>query len=170
MPIPELVPFRLTQNLIDGFGSSGVDGVFRRCSEETLRVLRDRSNILMTILEVFKHDPLQRWYALVPPLSAAAVPTKLIDVRMQTRAVSSEMAKRVQGSEDAEGIDELPDDADRALSIVRGKLDTRLSVQYSVNQVIQEATDPRNLATIFCGTHAFLSLSLYVCVAHRLFA
>ncbi|GAA5948981.1 hypothetical protein JCM3765_003976 [Sporobolomyces pararoseus] len=127
LAIPELVPFRLTQNLVDGFGSSGVDGVFRRCSEETLRVLRDRSNILMTILEVFKHDPLQRW------------------------AVSSEMAKRIQGSEDAEGIDDLPDDADRALSIVRNKLDTRLSVQYSVNQLIQEATDIRHLATIFSG-------------------
>ncbi|GAA6019897.1 hypothetical protein JCM11491_004857 [Sporobolomyces phaffii] len=127
LTIPELVPFRLTQNIVDGFGSSGVDGVFRRCSEETLRVLRDRSNVLMTILEVFKHDPLQRW------------------------AVSSEMAKRIQGSEDAEGLDDLPDDADRALSIVRNKLDTRLSVQYSVNQVIQEATDPRNLSCIFSG-------------------
>jgi ataxia telangiectasia mutated family protein len=61
LPIPELIPFRLTHNIIDGFGSSGYEGVFRRSSEETLRVLRDRSNILMTILEVFKHDPLQRW-------------------------------------------------------------------------------------------------------------
>ncbi|GAA5930447.1 DNA-binding protein kinase TEL1 [Sporobolomyces koalae] len=127
LPIPELVPFRLTQNLVDGFGASGVDGVFRRSSEETLRVLRDRSNILMTVLEVFKHDPLQNW------------------------AVSSEMAKRIQGSEEAEGLDDLPDDADRALAIVRSKLDTRLSVQYSVNQVIQEATDARNLSSIFSG-------------------
>jgi ataxia telangiectasia mutated family protein len=61
------------------------------------------------------------------------------------------MAKRIQGSEDAEGLDDLPDDADRALSIVRNKLDIRLSVQYSVNQVIQEATDPRNLSCIFSG-------------------
>lgn len=64
LPIPELVPFRLTQNLVDGFGMSGVDGVFRRCCEETLRVLRERSNVIMTILEVFKHDPLQNWCAL----------------------------------------------------------------------------------------------------------
>jgi ataxia telangiectasia mutated family protein len=61
LPIPEKVPFRLTQNMIDGFGMSGVDGVFRRCCEETLRVLRNRSNIVMTVLEVFKHDPLQSW-------------------------------------------------------------------------------------------------------------
>ncbi|GAA5887702.1 hypothetical protein JCM16303_003731 [Sporobolomyces ruberrimus] len=127
LAIPELVPFRLTQNLVDGFGSSGIDGVFRRCSEETLRVLRERSNILMTILEVFKHDPLQRW------------------------AVSTEMAKRVQGGQADDKLKDLPDDADRALSIVRSKLDTRLGVQYSVNQVIQEATDPRNLSCIFSG-------------------
>ncbi|GAA5890089.1 hypothetical protein JCM6882_009223 [Rhodosporidiobolus microsporus] len=129
LPIPELVPFRLTQNLVDGFGMSGVDGVFRRCSEETLRVLRERSSILMTVLEVFKYDPLQNW------------------------AVSADMAKRIQGSDEGEALalDDLPDDADRALSIVRSKLDDRLSVQYSVNALIQEATDPANLAVIFSG-------------------
>ncbi|GAA5978039.1 hypothetical protein JCM11641_006607 [Rhodosporidiobolus odoratus] len=133
LPIPELVPFRLTHNLIDGFGMSGVDGVFRRCSEETLRVLRERSGVLMTVLEVFKYDPLQNW------------------------AVSADMAKRIQGSDDREAgeLDALPDDADRALSIVRGKLDTRLSVQYTVNQLIQEATDANNLATIFSGWQAY---------------
>ncbi|GAA5846422.1 hypothetical protein JCM9279_001368 [Rhodotorula babjevae] len=129
LPIPELVPFRLTQNVVDGFGMSGVDGVFRRCCEETLRVLRERSSVIMTILGVFKHDPLQNW------------------------AVSAEMAKRIQGSDDgdARALDDLPDDADRALAIVRAKLDDRLSVQYTVNQLIQEATNPSNLARIFSG-------------------
>ncbi|BGP56412.1 Serine/threonine-protein kinase tel1 [Rhodotorula sphaerocarpa] len=129
LPIPELVPFRLTQNLVDGFGMNGVEGVFRRCCEETLRVLRERSSVIMTVLEVFKHDPLQNW------------------------AVSAEMAKRIQGSSDvdAEALDELPDDADRALAIIRGKLDDRLSVDYTVNKLIQEATDETHLARIFSG-------------------
>ena len=35
---PEMVPFRLTQNIIDGFGVSGHEGVFRRCCEITLEV------------------------------------------------------------------------------------------------------------------------------------
>lgn len=55
------MPFRLTQNIIDGFGMNGIDGVFRRCAEETLRVLRERSDVILMILEVFKHDPLQQW-------------------------------------------------------------------------------------------------------------
>ena len=55
------MPFRLTQNIVDGFGMTGVEGVFRRCSEEILRVLRAERATIMTVLEVLKHDPLQRW-------------------------------------------------------------------------------------------------------------
>lgn len=32
-----MVPFRLTQNLVDGFGVSGFEGVFRRVAEITLQ-------------------------------------------------------------------------------------------------------------------------------------
>ena len=35
---PEMVPFRLTQNIIDAFGVSGIEGVFRHVSEITLQV------------------------------------------------------------------------------------------------------------------------------------
>lgn len=41
--------------------------------------------------------------------------------------------------------------ADRALSSVARKLDKALSVQYTVNQLVRDATDPRNLAQIFTG-------------------
>lgn len=37
---PELVPFRLTRDVVDGMGVAGVEGVMRRCCEETLRVGR----------------------------------------------------------------------------------------------------------------------------------
>lgn len=37
---PEWVPFRLTQNLIDGFGVTGIEGVFRRTCEITLQVIK----------------------------------------------------------------------------------------------------------------------------------
>jgi hypothetical protein len=35
---PEMVPFRLTQNLIDGFGITGIEGVFRKTCEISLQV------------------------------------------------------------------------------------------------------------------------------------
>ena len=35
---PEMVPFRLTQNMVDAFGVAGLEGVFRRSCEVTLQV------------------------------------------------------------------------------------------------------------------------------------
>jgi ataxia telangiectasia mutated family protein len=48
--------------------------------------------------------------------------------------------------------------ADRALSSVSRKLDKSLSVEYTVNQLIAEATDPFNLARIFVGECFVLSV------------
>ena len=54
LPIPETVPFRLTRDLVDGMGVAGVEGVFRKCCEETLQVMRHSQEELKTIVEVFK--------------------------------------------------------------------------------------------------------------------
>jgi ataxia telangiectasia mutated family protein len=62
--IPERVPFRLTADMIDGLGSFGVEGVFKRCCEQTLRLLREKADLILAVLEVFRHDPLQKWYVM----------------------------------------------------------------------------------------------------------
>ena len=69
LPVPELVPFRLTEDMVDGLGTSGTQGVFQRCAEETLRVLRADREVVLTILEVFKYDPLHSWYDVFCPMS-----------------------------------------------------------------------------------------------------
>ncbi|KAL0773839.1 PREDICTED: serine/threonine-protein kinase ATR [Brassica oleracea var. oleracea] len=58
---PELVPFRLTQNMIDGLGITGYEGIFMKVCEITLTVLRTHRETLMSILETFIHDPLVEW-------------------------------------------------------------------------------------------------------------
>ncbi|GMH04678.1 hypothetical protein Nepgr_006518 [Nepenthes gracilis] len=58
-------PFRLTRDVVDGMGVTGVEGVFRRCCEETLTVMRTNKEALLTIVEVFIYDPLYKW-ALSP--------------------------------------------------------------------------------------------------------
>jgi serine/threonine-protein kinase ATR len=60
---PEMVPFRLTQNIVDGLGAGGYEGVFMRASEITLSVLRGHREALMSVLETFVHDPLVEWSA-----------------------------------------------------------------------------------------------------------
>ncbi|XP_031264320.1 serine/threonine-protein kinase ATR-like [Pistacia vera] len=58
---PELVPFRLTQNMIDGLGITGYEGIFLKACEITLQVLRTHRETLMSVLETFIHDPLVEW-------------------------------------------------------------------------------------------------------------
>ncbi|KAI8979953.1 hypothetical protein BDB01DRAFT_798216 [Pilobolus umbonatus] len=59
--VPELVPYRLTQNLYNALGITGVDGQFRSAAEETLRVLRKYKEVLITLLDAFVYDPLVDW-------------------------------------------------------------------------------------------------------------
>ncbi|KAI3955847.1 hypothetical protein MKW98_006207 [Papaver atlanticum] len=58
---PELVPFRLTQNMIDGLGITGYEGSFLKVCEITLSVLRTHRETLLSVLETFIHDPLVEW-------------------------------------------------------------------------------------------------------------
>ncbi|KAK3095904.1 hypothetical protein FSP39_020638 [Pinctada imbricata] len=61
LPTPETVPFRLTRDIVDGMGVSGVEGVFRRCCEKTMEVMHQNQEALLTILEVLLYDPLNNW-------------------------------------------------------------------------------------------------------------
>jgi serine/threonine-protein kinase ATR len=77
LEIPERVPFRLTQNILDGFGITGAEGkcsvytvslpltsilgVFRIACEITMGLLRENKDTLMTVLDPFIHDPLVEW-------------------------------------------------------------------------------------------------------------
>jgi phosphatidylinositol kinase/protein kinase (PI-3 family) len=47
--------------MADAMGSTGVEGMFRRSCEETLRVLRNNRDSLMGVLETFINDPLLEW-------------------------------------------------------------------------------------------------------------
>ena len=53
LPTPETIPFRLTRDVIDGMGVTGVEGVFRQCCEETLATMKASKEDLKTIVEVY---------------------------------------------------------------------------------------------------------------------
>lgn len=59
--IPEVVPFRLTHNLINAMGPLGVEGIYRKCCETTLKVLQDQKSTLKSVLRPFIYDPLVIW-------------------------------------------------------------------------------------------------------------
>lgn len=59
--VPERVPFRLTHNMVDALGVTGVEGSFRKAAEITMGILRQNGDSLMSVLEAFIHDPLVEW-------------------------------------------------------------------------------------------------------------
>ncbi|KAL9265361.1 Serine/threonine-protein kinase ATM-like protein [Drosera capensis] len=148
---PERVPFRLTRDIIDGMGVTGVEGVFRRCCEETLSVMRTNKEALLTIVEVFIHDPLYKW---------ALSPLKALERQKET-------AEDLETSwEDSEDDYEGNKDATRALLRVKQKLDgyeegEMRSVHGQVQQLIQDAIDPERLAHMFPGADVITGLQLH---------
>jgi ataxia telangiectasia mutated family protein len=61
--IPEIVPFRLTRDIVDGLGISGCEGTFIRACTFALTVFREEEATISTFLDVLKYDPLYNWYA-----------------------------------------------------------------------------------------------------------
>ncbi len=60
---PELVPFRMTRNVVDGCGAAGTGGTLTRCSEVALRVLRHHREAFMQV-RWEEGGPLALWRGL----------------------------------------------------------------------------------------------------------
>jgi len=119
-------------------GVTGVHGTFTRCCQHTVRVLRAQYQSVLTVVEVFLHDPLYFW-ALSP-------------------------AKAMQRQRDNDDDEQAPPptgpaaniDAENTLLRLKQKLQgyeygEPLSVEGQVQQLIVEAQDPQRLCKMFCG-------------------
>ncbi|KAK0859362.1 Serine/threonine-protein kinase tel1 [Friedmanniomyces endolithicus] len=142
LPVPEKVPFRLSRDIVDAMGITKTEGVFRRCCEFTMDALREDKDSIMTLLNVLRYDPLYNW--TVSPLRAKRMPAQ----GMNGNGANAEEANSRKKEQEA-------GEADRALSIVEKKLSKTLSTAATVNELIQQATDEGNLATLFAGWSAF---------------
>ena len=144
LPIPETVPFRLSRDIVDAMGVTKTEGVFRRCCEFTMDALREDKDSIMTLLNVLRYDPLYNWS--VSPLRAK---------RMQDAQETGRNAGAGGEEPSSKRKEQEAGEADRALSIVEKKLSKTLSTAATVNELIQQATDDRNLALLFAGWSAY---------------
>ncbi|KAI1919319.1 serine/threonine-protein kinase M1 [Ophidiomyces ophidiicola] len=124
---PELVPFRLTHNMIDAFGAYGYNGPFRKTCELTQGLLRQNEDSLMTILETFLHDPT----------------TDFIDKKKRTHPNVPDTPEAV-----------LEFVRNRLRGLLPGE-SVPLSVGGQVDELIMQATNIKNLAAMYIGWCAF---------------
>uniref|UniRef100_A0A4X2LA63 Serine-protein kinase ATM n=1 Tax=Vombatus ursinus TaxID=29139 RepID=A0A4X2LA63_VOMUR len=157
LPTPETVPFRLTRDIVDGMGITGVEGVFRRCCEKTMEVMRNSQETLLTIVEVLLYDPLFDW--TMNPLKALYLQQRPEDETELNSTLNTEdqECNRSLGRID-QSFNKV---AERVLMRLQEKLKgveegTVLSVGGQVNLLIQQAMDPKNLSRLFPGWKAWV--------------
>lgn len=142
LPIPERVPFRLTRELVDGLGITGVDGVFSKTSEHVFRVLRGQRQHILDILDVLRYDPLYLW-TLSP---------------LRRRKLMQMYGDGAEGDALNEFVKmDSTSEASTAIEGVSMKLGGKgLRDEAVVRDLVREATLSENLAQLFRGWSAFL--------------
>ncbi|KAL8939500.1 MAG: hypothetical protein Q9216_003328 [Gyalolechia sp. 2 TL-2023] len=130
---PELVPFRLTHNMVDAFGAYGYEGPFRKSCELTLRILRQHEDTLMTILETFLYDPTTDFIGKKKKRQFSPVPDT-------PEGVLDSVRNKVRGLLPAESVP--------------------LSVEGYVDELIMQATDPERLAAMYMDDQLVSAWSL----------
>lgn len=145
-------------------------GVYRNACEITMRILRENKDSLMSVLEAFIHDPLVEWendkrklVRFSPlPLSERRTTNTLERRLSQDNQRRSKSSRRGQDNEDT-SINAL---ARKALVPIERKLrgvqagyvapnqaapTKEITVSNQVEALIQEATNPVNLARMYVG-------------------
>ncbi len=146
--VPERVPFRLSQDIVDGMGPAGTKGGFSKSAEETLRLLRKQADTIMMILEVFKYDPLYRWNVS---------PVKLARMQMNEQGMNKLRILNDTRNQDTDESENVPAEAERAFLRVKEKLlgfeegGAQLSEPGQVRYLIQEASSVESLSQMYIG-------------------
>ncbi|TSP46813.1 Serine-protein kinase ATM [Bagarius yarrelli] len=153
LPTPETVPFRLSRDIVDGMGITGVEGVFRRCCEKTMEVMRNSQEVLL-------YDPLFDW--TMNPLKAFYLQQQdeqaELNATLNPTPAGEEPETHRKPSSDSQSFNKV---AERVLLRLQEKLKgveegTVLSVGGQVNLLIQQAMDPKNLSRLFPGWQAWV--------------
>lgn len=148
LPIPEMVPFRLTRDIVDGFGVTGVEGLYRRSCEHTYSVLRDNYEKVMHVLNILKWDPLYSWV-----MSPVKKHRHLLEEESQEY---SSLSFDSDSSNLKAKREEQNQESYRALKGVEEKLiGNGLSVEATIQELIQQASDPQNLSLVYMGWSPF---------------
>lgn len=129
--VPEVVPFRLTQNMVSAMGVCGYEGVFRTVCEVVMRLVRRNADALLSQLESFLYDPLADWSSSqTHGCKAGVVATR---EGWQARAT---VKSKLTGMVDSSGI--------------------ALSIEGQVERLIKDATNLDNLSKMYIWWSAWV--------------
>lgn len=148
----EVVPFRLTANLIDAFGPTGVEGVFTESLKDAMMTLRSNRDTLLSVLEPFVNDPVILWKRKLNEqqqhvtgeniqVQEAKRSLNTIDERLKgIYNLKNPNFSRIRRTDSSGGQEE--DEMDLAMPH---------SVEGQIHKLIEEATSSQNLVQLYFG-------------------
>ena len=142
LTVPEVVPFRLTHNMVDAFGPVGIEGPYRIACEISLRVMRDEKDVLMSMLRPFVSDPLVDWAKESKDRGDGGVDVGKVHLQRVEDRLS--------------GIVTDPLEKKKKDKRKKTLLNHGLSVEGQVAHLISEATSVDNLAVMYWGWAPYL--------------
>lgn len=156
LPKPEVVPFRLSPNMLDAFGPVGADGAFTGGMISAMTTLWNNRDILLSVLEPFIKDPIIDWkkhrnhQKQVTKGNAGTSKSETETAKRHIRMIQGRL-KGVYNLEnpnhktivrnDSNSLDQA-DDMTHLLP---------LSVEGQVQKMIAEATNIENLVQVYVG-------------------
>jgi phosphatidylinositol kinase/protein kinase (PI-3 family) len=159
--------------MVDGFGVTGTDGVFFKCAELTLKMLRENKESLMSVLEAFVHDPLVEWTKRGSSNARASSNFKPVDAPEQGRRVLKNIANKLDGgmglthqlstlialpsnkSGNIHSVKEALFQTAQGLSDTGLQVSKRLGLEAQVVELIETATNQTFLSQMWIGWSSF---------------
>jgi len=165
---PEIVPFRLTPNIVDAMGVCGIEGTYRKTMEVCMKLLRSNKDTLLSILEPFLRDPTVAWgrsgRAQQQQKNAGQASKAAIAISEHEHPDAKEALNKITKRLDGVYNISHPRSAEISNAYLSRKLpipvrglgasvdeSLPLSVQGQVQRLIDEATDEINLAQMYFG-------------------
>lgn len=125
--------------MVHAMGPLGVDGLYRKCSQITLKVLQEQMDTLMSVLRPFVYDPLVTWNRS-GTMTAATSDGRAERTDSEAMVNVKHIEERLKGFFKVNGtISNIP-----------------LSTEGVVNQCIALATDIDKLSAMYIGWGAYI--------------
>lgn len=152
LSVPEKVPFRLTQDVIDGMGVCGTEGLFRKTCENTLSLMKEEKEVIMMVLNVLRFDPLYSW-----TISSIRRRKNLESEIIGTGSLRKTKIRNIGSQKSNNDLENQNLQANRALNRVQSRIShEKQTIKNICNNLIEEATDASNLSQMFSGWSPWL--------------
>jgi DNA-dependent protein kinase catalytic subunit len=175
LPVPELVPFRLTAQMVNIFRPLDAEGLLKHSMVHALTALRESKDVLLNVMAVFVQEPLLDWATYARRLAdqqkslaggdgdALWFPKKRIEIA--TQKLNGWNPAFITEKELRESTQSTKPYLNNIIRVVRGDAkenaraqakDKCVSVKEQVDCLVDQATDPAILGRAWVGWGPFL--------------